>query len=544
MLIRRLFAHAVPLVLCGACARPTAQLFDGLAVYDRPVTTESKPAQKYFNQGLILTYGFNHDEAVRSFERVVELDPDCPMGWWGIAYALGPNINLPMTDPIVARRAHASAQRALALRDKAAPAHQALIRALAKRYADPPPTERAQLDRDYADAMRQVWRQYPDDPDVGALFAESLLDLSPWNQWTREGRPQPGTEEIVVTLERVLAGHPNHVLANHLFIHTMEASPQVENAMPAAERLETLVPGAGHLVHMPAHIYIRTGRHGRSIDTNIRAVEVDKRYKSRVGPQGVYELYRGHNYHFIAYSAMFAGNKAIALKAARDIMTDIPASAFESMPEYAEGFHSILWHVMIRFGMWEEILEEPAPKSKLHLAPALWHYARGIAYANTNRIPRALSESAEFEKAAAQIPEGVFVGFTEAPLVLDVGRYMMKGEILFRQGKHDEAFAALRAAVDKEIALPYDEPRGWMQPVRHALGALLLEAGRASEAEDVYRADLQVHTENGWSLHGLAECLRRRGETAEAEKVEARFAKAWTRADGTITASCFCRARR
>ena len=271
MLIRRLLTCTLPVLACGACAQPGAQLFNGLDIYDRPVATQSELAQKYFNQGLILTYGFNHDEAVRSFEKAVQLDPNLAMAWWGIAYALGPNINLPMTDPKVARRAHAAAQKALALYENAAPPNQALIHALARRYADPPPEDRAHLDKAYADAMREVWREYPNDPDVGALFAESMLDLRPWDQWTRDGKPQPGTREIVVALDQVLARHPRHPLANHLYIHTIEASSSPGAALAAAERLSDLVPGSGHLVHMPSHIYIRTGQYARSIDTNKRA---------------------------------------------------------------------------------------------------------------------------------------------------------------------------------------------------------------------------------------------------------------------------------
>ena len=524
-----------------ACAPTRAPLFDRLGDGHMSVTTTSERAQQYFDQGLILTYGFNHDEAIRSYEEAVRLDPACAMGWWGIAFALGPNINLPLTDPAVARRAYAAAQRAAALSEHATPVERSLIQALAVRYADPPPEDRGALDQAYANAMRDVWRHYPQDPDVGSLFADAMLNLRPWDQWTRDGEPQPGTEEIVATLERVLSEHRDHPLANHLYIHTVEGSSTPERALPAADRLGTLVPAAGHLVHMPAHIYIRVGMYAKAIDANVRAIDADRAYSARVGPQGIYEVYRAHNYHFLAYAAMFAGDQAAGLRAGRDIWADLPRSSLQSIPEIMEGFYAVIWHVMIRFGPWEDILREPAPKTPLTIANAFWHYARGVAFANTGRTDKALEEATAFEEAAASIKDTMRVGATPAPLVVDVARHMLQGEILFRQGAKDEAFAALRKGVELEAALPYDEPRGWMQPVRHALGALLLEVGRIDEAEAVYRADLKINPENGWSLHGLAECLRRQGETRTAQSVEARFEKAWKRADAKIQASCFCR---
>ncbi len=551
-MIRCMIAGVVSVWFCGACTTTPATLFENLGEYHRPVTTKSKLAQRYFDQGLILTYGFNADEALRSFKEAVRIDPDLAMGWWGVAFALGPNLShatpvyhkQPPLDTNIARQAHTAIQKALSSSKDSPPVERALIQALVLRYPDPSPRDGRKPDKAYASAMRKVWQKYPNDPDVGVLFAEAMLKVSPWYQWTNDGKPRPGTEEVVETLERVLATHPAHAGANHLYIHVVEGSSAPERALPAADRLTGLVPNSGHLVHMPSHIYIQTGDYDKAMAVNKRSVDIDRRYVARVGPQQLYELYRTHTYHFLAYAAMFAGNKATALQAGRDLVADLPPDVLRDMPDYAEGFYAVLWHAMIRFGLWEDILNEPEPDTPLTIAPALWHYARGVAFANTGRLDRAVTETAAFETLAAQVKDDTYVGFTPAPLVMDVARHMLRGEILFRQGNRDGAFAALRRGVELEEALPYDEPRGWMQPVSHALGALLLEADRVAEAEEIYRADLKVNPENSWSLHGLAECLRRRGDVASAKAVEVRFKKAWTQADTKIQASCFCRSKK
>lgn len=533
------------LFACGCATRtPTdvPPLYDGLGALRRPITTSSPRAQRYFDQGLILTYGFNHEEAVRAYRQAQRLDPDCAMAHWGEGLALGPNINAPLTDAAAVAAAHAATQRAYALRGQATPVERALIEALNQRYVVPQPADRSALDRAYADAMREVWRRFPDDADVGALFAEALLDTSPWNQWTKDGEPQPGTPEIVEVLEQTLARHPDHPGANHFYIHTVEASPRPERGLDAARRLAKLVPAAGHLVHMPAHIYIRTGRYAEAEEANRLALIADRAYFAGAGPQGMYEFYRAHNHHFLAYSAMFAGRANVALRSARDLIADLPDHAFtDAMAPFVDGFLAVPLHVLIRFGRWEDVLREPARDGPFPIYRAMRHYARGVAFAATDRVAQAREEQSLFATAAAAVSADGMIGINPAPPVLEVARHMLNGEILFREAKHDAAFAELREAVRCEEALRYDEPAGWMQPVRHALGALLLQVGRVADAELVYREDLARHAENGWALHGLAECLRRQGKTDEATAVGARFERAWTRADTQLRGSCFCR---
>ncbi|MCB9898151.1 MAG: hypothetical protein H6825_09125 [Planctomycetes bacterium] len=517
-------------------------LLGDLGTYTRPLETPSAEARAWFRQGLMLTYGFNHDEAVAAFEEARRLDPGFALAAWGVGFALGPNINMPMTDPDVASRAYAAAQDAAKLAAvRATPVERALCEALTLRYADPPPADRAALDLAYADAMRDVHARFPDDPDVGALFADSLLNLSPWDQWTKDGRPKEHTEECLAVLEDVLATHPDHPLANHLYIHATEAGPHPEAAEPCADRLGRLVPGQGHLVHMPSHTYVRIGRYADAVEANQRALLVDDAYFASHGWHGVYALYRAHNAHFLAYAAMFEGDPETSLAAARNLVAHIPAEVLEQMPEYAEGFFAMPWHVMVRFGMWDRILAEPFPDTPLHVAETMLRYARGVALANLDRLDEAEAERARFEESAAQVTEQQFIGLSPAPAIVDVARHMLLGELRFRQGRVDEAFDALRQAVALEDELPYDEPKGWMQPVRHALGALLLEAGRVDEAEAVYRADLAKNPENGWSLHGLAECLQRSGREKEASVARERFERAWSHATITLDRSCFCR---
>jgi len=531
-------------LLLGACATPEAHLFDGMGKHTRPAGTDSQLAQHYFNQGMAFAYGFDRDQAVRSFEAATKHDPSCAMAWWGMAMALGPDINVPM-DAERGARAYAAVSRAMALRHQATEVHRELIEALSLRYDTPPPENRASLDRAYAGAMRDVWRRHPEDADVGTLFAEAMLDLRPWDQWTKDGNPQPGTEEIVQTLEHVLVLNPNHPGANHLYIHTIEASPQPEKALPAADRLAAgddgrpLVPAIGHLIHMPAHIYVQTGRYADAVEANTKAVAVDRAYSKIVGPQGSFEFYHAHNHHFLAYAAMFDGQYDTALKAARELMDELPASALANPG--VEEFTPTALHVYVRFGRWEEILKEPVPEKRHPYTHAMWHYARGVALANTNRIKEAQAEAKAFDKSVTAVPKELTIFVVPAHDVLRVARHMLAGEILFHDGHADTAFAELRKAVAAEDALRYAEPSPWMQPVRHALGALLLQAGLVAEAEATYRADLKRHPKNGWALHGLAECQNRLGATAAAADTRARFDKAWSRSDVKIKASCFCR---
>jgi tetratricopeptide (TPR) repeat protein len=530
--------------LASGCAPEQIGLYKSLDRLGRKVSTGSTRAQRYFNQGFVLLWGFNHDEAVRAFEEAERWDPGCAMAWWGIAYALGPNINLALTDEAMAQRAYRAARKAKQLAAGATEVERALIDAINKRHAIPVPEDRKPLDEAYAKAMREVWKRFPEDPDVGVLFADSLLNLSKeWRQLRLDGKRGPHTPEAVATLEKVLARHPDHAGANHFYIHSVEASTRPERALVSARRLETLVPESGHLLHMPSHIYIRTGRYRDVIGANARAIQADDVFFAHAGPQGIYHFYRAHNYHFLVWAAMFEGAREQALSTAREMVARLPRQDFARLPRTIETFLYAPVHVMIRFGLWEDILAEPAPEASFSIALALWHQSRAIALANTARLDEALVEAEAFEKVAASVPKDKKLRGATADSILDLARQMMKGEVLFKQGRQKQAFVALRRAVEIEDSLPYAEPPGWMQPTRHALGALLLEAGEVQEAEAVYRADLDRHANNGWSLHGLAECLRRRGEAAEAARVDKRFRAAWKHADVKIAASCYCRTR-
>ena len=517
-----------------------ALLYAGFGNYQREVQTGSAEAQQWFDQAMQLLYGFNHDEAIRSFEKAAQADPDCAIAWWGIAYANGLHINNPEMPEAKSRYAWEAAQQALALVDAAAPVEKALVRAVAKRYAWPPPEDRSSLDQAYADAMEEAWAAFPNDADVGALFAESLMNLQPWDLWTHNGTPKGRTLEIVAVLERVLEMDPDHPGANHFYIHTVEASNDPDRAVAAADRLVDLVPGAGHLVHMPAHIYTRVGRYADAADANVRAIEADRAYFAQAPAPDFYSLYFVHNIHFLAYAAMMEGRYETAMKAARELEADIPEEFIRDYVELADGLMPTTFHVMVRFGRWEDILAEPEAQEFRLLSRAFRHYARSVAYSATGRTDEAAAELAAYDELAAQVPESWFVGVNPAQSVLPLARKMAEGELLFRKGDRDQAFAVLREAAALEDQLVYDEPPGWMQPVRHALGALLMADGRFAEAEAVYRDDLERNAKNGWSLLGLHNALAAQGRGAEADLVRARQAAAWRRADVRPTSSCYC----
>lgn len=517
-----------------------ASLYDGFGTYHRAVTTSSVEAQRWFDQGMQLLYGFNHDEAIRSFEATTLADPESPMGYWGMAYARGLHINNPQMTEEQSRLAYEAAREAAARVENGSPVEQALVRAVNERYALPIPEDRSPLDQAYAAAMEDAWRAFPDDPDVGALFAESLMNLQPWDLWEKDGRPKGRTEEIVGVLEAVLARHPDHPGANHFYIHTVEASNTPERAVAAAERLSDLVPGAGHLVHMPAHIFARVGRWADAADANERAVAADRAYFAKAPEPEFYSLYFIHNLHFLAYAAMMEGRYETAMRAARELERDVPESFMRGFPHVADGFMPVTWHVMIRFGKWDEILTTPAAPEFRRISRAMRHYARGVAFSALGRTTEARAEFVRFESEAALVPEDWSIGNNSAAEVLAVARHMLKGELAYRDGQHDEAFATLREGVRLEEALRYDEPPGWMQPVRHALGALLMGAGRADEAEVVYREDLAKNAQNGWSILGLSNALRAQGKTRDAVALETRLTQVWTRADVRPKSSCYC----
>lgn len=516
----------------------TVALREDLAGFGHPVTTSSDLAQRYFDQGLTLYYGFNHAAAIESFAQASEIDPECAMAYWGQALAAGPNINNMEMDEEASRLAWESLEQARRLADGASPLEQALISALEKRYAWPPPEDRSELNQAYADAMREVWSQFPGDPEAGALFAESLMDLYPWDLWSPEGESRPVTPEVIATLEKVLEIAPDHPGANHFYIHTLEASPEPERALAAADVLLDRIPGAGHLRHMPSHIYIRTGRYAKAMESNQKGIEADRPW---VEAGGFYTLYRAHNYHFLAYAAMFQGARETAMKAARDMIETVPLELVLAYPDFLDAFIGVPYHVMVRFGLWEEILNEPEPAAELPLTRAFWRYARVVALTTTGRVEEAGQEFDAFREACDAVPESRLVGNNTAQAVLAIGLPMAEGELEYRRGNHERAFELLRVAVERDDGLHYDEPWGWMMPVRHSLGALLLDQGRVEEAEAVYREDLRLHPSNGWALHGLAECLHRLGRHAEAAEADQAFRAAWEGADIDIKASCYCR---
>jgi tetratricopeptide (TPR) repeat protein len=518
-------------------------LSDGLGSYSRKITTKSAEAQRYFDQGLAFLQGFNHRAAIRAFQQAAELDPECAMAHWGVALACGPHINSIAVPPPAAELAWTELGLAQKNVGNASPVERALIDALAKRYANPQPEDRSGLDRAYADAMREAWKKYPKDPDVGAFFAEAMMNLRPWDQWTPDGKPQPGTDEIITTLDAVLTLNPNHPLANHLYIHAVEASPNPERAIAAADRLRNLQPGLAHNVHMPSHIDIRTGQWLKAVDTNAKAVEADQRYRKIFGPaKGFLNVYIAHNRHMLAYAAMMTGQRDLAMKHIRAMVAEMPADFLTQNALQAEGNVAMPLEVMVRFGLWNKILAEPENYTdKMWFTRAFHHAARAIAYAAKGDTVNARKAQSVFVERAKLVPKEDFVSNNSCEALLAVAIPMVEGEILIAEGKTDSGIKQLRTAIQKEDALKYDEPPGWLIPVRHSLGAVLMKQQRFAEAEEVYRDDLTRLPENGWSLLGLAESLRKQKKNAdEVAQTQARFEKVWAKADLTITTSCLC----
>ena len=515
--------------------------FEGLGSHTRIITTTSPEAQKYFNQGLNFLFGFNHGAAIRAFQAAETIDPDCAMAHWGVALACGPHINFPMVPPPAAELAWKELALAREHVAQTSAVEQALIEALSHRYADPQPEDRGPLDQAYAGAMRSVWKAHSDDPDVGALFAEAMMDLRPWDQWTHEGQAQPGTDEILATLEQVMKLNLNHPFANHLYIHALEASPHPERALAAADRLRDLQPGLAHNVHMPSHIDIRIGHWYEAITANLNAVEADRRYRAIVGqPKGLIVFYAAHNQHMLAYAAMMTGQRDLAIEQIRAMVKGMPEDELKKYAMLTEAFVAMPYEVLIRFGLWDEILAEPDHPEFMVFTRAFRHAARGIAYAANGDVKSARVEQTAFLEASKLVPAEDAFGNNSCQALLAIATPMLDGEILIREGKLDEGLSQLRTAVSAEDALRYDEPPGWILPVRHSLGANLMQAGRFAEAEQVYRDDLTRLPENGWSLFGLARSLELQQKRDEAAVVEARYHKIWSKADVQITSSCLC----
>ncbi|MBI2823298.1 MAG: hypothetical protein HYX69_01255 [Planctomycetia bacterium] len=531
---------AVALVAAATAQRAVAQdppprpekfpVIADLGDYEHKITTAAPQTQAFFNQGLRLLYAFNHNEALRAFQAIEDVDPHCAMAFWGMAYSLGPNYNLE-ADPEREKQALAAIQKAQRYARIAAPWEVDYIAALAKRHSDSPETaDRKALDRAYADAMRELAKKYPDDLDAAVLYAEALMDLRPWDLWTRDGQPQPGTEEIVATLERVLEKNPNHPGACHFYIHAVEASTRPERALAAADRLPGLAPGAGHLVHMPAHIYMRLGRYNDAAENNRRAVKADRAYIERYKPEGIYPMfYYPHNVHFLWAALCFAGCRAEAVQAADEVSKLLGEEAVREMP-MIEAFVPTRLFTSLRFGLWDEVLAAPPPSTELRYATGIWHYARGIALAETAKLDDASGELKQLREIQSATPaDTMFMRHSVAHL-LSIATGTLAGKIAANEGHSDEAVARLQEAVRLQDDLAYDEPPPWYYSVRQSLGAVLLAAGRAAEAEKVYRADLERYPENGWSLFGLAESLKAQN-SVDATNVRERFEKAFAAAD-------------
>jgi tetratricopeptide (TPR) repeat protein len=516
-------------------------LLKGLGPYTRQVSTASPDAQRYFDQGLNLLFAFNHDEAARAFRQAVELDPDCAMAWWGVAVAQGPHINRPVVDPGPARVAFDAIGKARAAAEKeATPIERGLIEALATRCVAEPPEDRSPLDRAYADAMTALADANPDDPEVAVFAAEALMNLRPWDLYTQDGQPQPGTEAIVARLERLLADHPEHPMANHLYIHAVEASTRPERAEAAADRLRDLQPGLSHNVHMPSHIDVRLGHWARAAEANRRAIAADRTFLALRPDPGFYGLYIAHNFHMLAHAAMMRGRSREAIDTIDAMYAMLPKDPASKDTAFVDGYLIMPLEVRMRFGHWDEILATPEPDAAFPLARALRHYARAVAFAAQDQVQDARSEQARFREAREAVPESSRFGNNKSLDLLDVAEHLMTGEILYREGKTDESIAELREAVRLSDRLHYSEPPDWILPVRHALGATLMHTGRPAEAEQVYRDDLAHLPHNGWSLFGLMRALDLQGKADEAREVEARWNEAWKDADVTLSSSCFC----
>jgi len=505
-------------------------LFQGLGSVHHPVSTSSPLAQQYFDQGLAFTYGFNHDEAERSFMQAAKLDHNLAMAYWGIALVLGPNYNLPGNEERGARAA-AALKQAQSHEENGTPEERDLIAALNHRYGSNGELS-SERDSAYANAMRKLAHHYPDDPDAQVLFAEALMDLHPWQLWSIDGRPKADTVEIVSVLEGVLKKHPNHIGANHYYIHVVEASSDPGRALPSAGRLGRLAPGAGHLVHMPSHIYIRTGRYHDAAMVNQQAVEVDSAFLRQTGETGYYPLaYYTHNYHFLCYAQMMEGRGKAALKTARELERRLPVDEVRSMP-MAEYLVPTPFFVEARFKMRDEILNEPSPPKDLPFAAGSWHYARGLAFVEQGKFDEALKESDALEKILQQTPADRPLGVeNHAKDGLLLAAALLAGKIAASRGDHAEARTKFAQAVTIQDGLIYDEPPDWYYPTRESLGLELLSAGKSNDAERIYREDLKLNPGNPRSLYGLALALRNQGEVREAASAEEKFKAGWRYAD-------------
>lgn len=541
--------HAIIIILCllfaffGCRQEPEtrAPLFKELGEINHfKITTDSELTQKYFDQGVTLAYGFNHEEAFRSFEEAARLDSSCAMAYWGMAIVLGPNINLPMDQASVST-AYEAAQKAINLLDNETKKEKDWIAALSRRYSKEKLENRSNLDSAYADAMRKLAEKYPDDPDINTMFAESIMDLHPWDYWIKSGKAQPWTPEILSTLEKVLKINENHIGANHLYIHAVEASKNPAIGLTAADRLRFLVPGAGHLVHMPAHIYIRTGKYHEGSLANQRAVKSDEEYINQCNQQGFYPLaYYPHNYHFLWATATLEGDSKTAIDAALKTSTRPPDSLMDLCGYKTLQHYSVIpLFAYVTFGKWDEILKYKAPEEARPYPQGVWHYARGMAFLGKNILIDAEKELSALEnlKDNSEADKLDIWGINSAGALLKIGYEVLAGELAAKRKQYNLSVAHLKKAVEMEDKLRYDEPPTWFYPVRQNLGAVLMETGRFSEAQEVYEENLKEIPDNGWALFGLHQTLLKQNKKEEAAEAEKKFSNAWQYADIDLTAS-------
>lgn len=516
----------------GGDQKPSA-IMPGMGDVHHPVSTQSAEAQKFFNQGLAFLYGFNHEEAVRSFKQAAALDPKLMMAYWGTALALGSNYNLQADAPQL-REAFANLQKALALAPAATEHERAYIEALAKRYSDDPNVDLQKLAADYKAAMGELVKKYPDDLDAATLYAESMMNLRPWKLWSPDGKPAEGTLEIVAVLEGVLRRNPNHTGANHYYIHAIEASPNAERGLASAARLGKLAPKAGHLVHMPSHIYIRTGDYADAAHSNVDAIVADREYLQKSGSQGVYTMmYYNHNIHFLASAEAMKGNYTAAIKSARELEANVKPH-IKAMPMLEMFMPSPITH-LVRFGRWDEIMKESKPDYGIGITTAYWHFARGSACAARGQAADAENELKAFQAVAKTVPADTPLGNSAAIDVLRVAENVLAGKIALVRGDTKAAIELLQKAVDAEDKVSYNEPPDWDLPVRETLGGVLLQSGSYAEAEQVFRAEIAKHLRNGRALFGLVESLKKQGKTISAQMVQPELEKAWVDADTKLS---------
>jgi len=559
--LRSLFGIGLLLVLAAGCAAPEssseqsdsenavksdqlalaqragAPLFDGMSDYQMPITTDSADAQRYFDQGMVLSFAFNHAESIRSFRAAQTLDPSCAMCFWGEALATGPNINVTSKGKVIMsaadrKAAFAALSQAEALKAAVSPRERAYIDALAQRYNGNPDTPREPLDLAWAAAMGELAGQYPEDMTAAAIYAEALMNTMPWNYWSDDGIAKPETSAVIDSLDRVLVKEPDHPLALHLYIHALEASNDPGRAEAAADRLANLVPGAGHLVHMPSHIYYRIGRYNDAAEANIKAADVDEAYIASCNAQGFYPaLYYPHNIHFLWAASTMQGQSELSIESARRVVANVRVEQVKAFPT-VEFFRTVPLLSLVRFGKWDEILAEPHPHEGFMFAKSIWHYARGVALAAQGQTSDAQAELA----ALIPLKDDVSVRFLDSrdypgSMLVGIAIELLQGEIAYRQGDYDIAVEHFEQAVATQDLLPYTEPPFWYYPTRQSLGAALLANGQFPEAEAVFRRDLELYPHNGWSMFGLAQSLEAQGKSNEADEVRHHFDAAWQFAD-------------